>query len=78
MVSHSNKLLTSQTLESLYPVIYHGLSTSRSLLRKPTKLLASLREYVEAYTTPPPDDSYTAPWLGRNWNMRVMFGRPTP
>ena len=54
MVSHSNKLLTSQTLESVYPVIYHGLSTSRSLLRMPTKLLASLREYVGTYTTPTP------------------------
>ena len=54
MVSQSNKLLTSQTLESLYPVIYHGLSTSRSLLRMPTKLLASLREYIGTYTTPTP------------------------
>ena len=74
------KLISSQTLESLYPVAYHGPSTWRSLhaARKQTKLFASLREHVGIYTTPPPADSYTALWLGPNWNMPVTFGLPTP
>ena len=44
MVGRSNKLITSQTLESLYLVAYHGPSRSRSLSQKANKTFGLVKK----------------------------------
>jgi hypothetical protein len=64
MVSHLNKSqIWSRTSVSLLPAIFLGQSTSKSLQRKPTKLLDM---------TAPQEDYCTALSLGQSWNTLVM------
>ena len=86
-MSHTQYTLDGQPLKQVAYISDLGITVSSDLswskhieitAAKANKTLGLIKRICRDIHDPPPDDSYTAPWLGRNWNMRVMFGGPTP